>query len=134
MSNIAVFTCVLRVTNFWCVCNHIFFWNRLSSTIVFSMIGVLVNICFFSVCEGWYSFLSATLDCLSAGLVSFGLTGWMINEYYSFITRNQHESQKTCSHRAPSLVHISWRAPIKVKKSSRGKRNHTIHFLSIQVI
>ncbi|KAF3975334.1 hypothetical protein CMV_001404 [Castanea mollissima] len=29
--------------------------------------------------------------------------GRMINEYYSFISPNQHESRKTCSHWAPSF-------------------------------
>ncbi|KAF3975335.1 hypothetical protein CMV_001404 [Castanea mollissima] len=55
-------------------------FKRLSSTIVFSLISVSVNICFFSLCEGR-----------------------MINEYYSFISPNQHESRKTCSHWAPSF-------------------------------
>ena len=98
-----------------------FFWNRLSSTVVFPLLSVSVNICFFSLFEGWYFFFISNAWLLECWSSLFGSTGWMINEYYSFVSRNQHESQKTCRHQAPSLVHIPWRAHIKVKRVAEVK-------------
>ena len=87
MSNIMVCLCVLGVTNSWCISSS--FWNRLSSTMIFSWMIVLGNICFFFL-NYWRLVLFFISKAPVKFLFHFELTVKMIDEYYAFITTYSH--------------------------------------------
>ena len=86
MSNIMVCLCVLGVTNSWCIS---FFWNRLSSPMIFLWMIISGNVYFFFL-NYWRLALFFISKARVQLLFHFELTVKMIDEYYAFITTYPH--------------------------------------------